>query len=155
MSASKYTEEFFDALRIAYYGDEAGMLSEYLRGECRLLLYLNISEEQSVQPGKLAEKLGISTARVASILKSLENKGMIERHCGTADKRKVFVTITKKGSDYIDAKRGNITGFFDRRFGMLTENERVEFIKIVRKLAVHDAAEEENNGQGVLANVSQ
>jgi DNA-binding MarR family transcriptional regulator len=95
MSINKYTEEFFDALRIAYYGDEAGMLSEYLRGECRLLLYLNISEEESVQPGKIAEKLGISTARVASILKALESKGMIVRRYGTADKRKVFEKLIK------------------------------------------------------------
>ncbi len=134
MSVSKYTEEFFDTLRIAYYGDEAGMLSEYLRGECRLLLYLNISEEQSVQPGKIADKLGISTARVASILKALESKGMIERRCGTADKRKVFVTITEKGIRYIDEKRGNITGFFDKRFEALSEQEREEFIDIVKKL---------------------
>lgn len=134
MSINKYTMEFFDALRIAYYGDVAGMLSEYLRGECRLLLYLNISEEESVQPGKIAEKLGISTARVASILKALENKGMIERRYGTSDKRKVFVTITEKGSQYIDDKRGNITGFFDERFGSLTDEECQQFIDIVKKL---------------------
>ncbi len=134
MSKNKYTEEFFDALRIAYYGDEAGMLSEYLRGECRLLLYLNISEEESVQPGKIAEKLGISTARVASILKALENKGMIVRRCGTADKRKVFVTITEKGVRYIDDKRGNITDFFDERFGALSSEECEQFIRIVKKL---------------------
>ena len=134
MSTNKYTEAFFDALRIAYYGDEAGMLSEYLRGECRLLMYLNISEEDSVQPGKIAEKLGISTARVASILKALENKGMIERRCGTADKRKVFVTITEKGVKYIDDKRGNITDFFDERFGSLSDDECQQFIGIVKKL---------------------
>lgn len=134
MSISRYTEEFFEALRIAYYGDEALMLSEYLRGECRLLFVLNVNRDQAMQPGQIAKLLNISTARVASILRTLEAKGMLVRTTCDEDKRKTFVVITDKGSEYIETKRANITGFIDRTFEKLTEEEREEFVRLTKKL---------------------
>lgn len=134
MSVSKYTEEFFEAMRIAYYGDETAMLSEYLRGECRLLFALNVNDGEAMQPGQIAKLLNISTARVASILRTLEAKGMIVRNIYSNDRRKTFVNITEKGTQYIEAKRANITGYFDRSFEKLTEAEREEFIRLTRKL---------------------
>ena len=135
MEIREYTEEFFEALRETYYGKEAGILSEYLRGECRMLLYLEMSGEDNLQPGKLAKMLSVSTARVASILRSLENKGLISRRTSPEDKRKVFVNITEKGSEYIKDKRSFIIEYFDGIFGRISDDERVEFIRLIKKLA--------------------
>lgn len=130
-----YTKDFLDALSSVYYDKQTSRLSEYLRGECRLLFYLDQNTEAKVQPGELAEKLGITTARVASILRSLESKGMIKRQVFEEDKRKVFVNITEKGKEYSRSKHEYISDFFDRQFAKLTEIERAEYIRLTKKLA--------------------
>ena len=49
----------------------------------------------------LSEKLKVSTARIASVLNSLEAKKLIKRKIGTDDKRKVVVEITTEGKEII------------------------------------------------------
>ena len=46
--------------------------------------------------GKLGETLQLSSGRMSSILKSLENKKLIIRSCDTEDKRNVRIRLTKR-----------------------------------------------------------
>ena len=63
------------------------------RGEEQLLLML-AHRDKAVCAGELAECVGLTSGRVANILKQLERKGYIERTPGTQDKRKVLVCLT-------------------------------------------------------------
>ena len=71
-------------------------LDEFNKGEFGLLNYIYF-ETKEVSAGMLSEKLKVSTARIASILNSLEAKKLIKRKIGTDDKRKVVVEITTEG----------------------------------------------------------
>lgn len=53
--------------------------------------------ETFLTPGVLAAALGLSSARVANILKSLERKGQVERIHDTVDRRRVLVRLTPAG----------------------------------------------------------
>lgn len=76
-------------------------LDEFNKGEFGLLNYIYF-ETKEVSAGMLSEKLKVSTARIASILNSLEAKKLIKRKIGTDDKRKVVVEITTKGKEIIN-----------------------------------------------------
>lgn len=75
-------------------------LDEFNKGEFGLLNYIYF-ETKEVSAGMLSEKLKVSTARIASILNSLEIKKLIKRKIGTDDKRKVVVEITTEGKEII------------------------------------------------------
>lgn len=75
-------------------------LDEFNKGEFGLLNYIYF-ETKEVSAGMLSEKLKVSTARIASILNSLEAKKLIKRKMGTDDKRKVVVEITTEGKEII------------------------------------------------------
>lgn len=75
-------------------------LDEFNKGEFGLLNYIYF-ETKEVSAGMLSEKLKVSTARIASVLNSLEAKKLIKRKIGTDDKRKVVVEITTEGKEII------------------------------------------------------
>ena len=75
------------------------------RGETAVLLFLSHrrggprrpGRDACLTPGDLAAALGLSSARVANILKSLERKGRVERLHDTVDRRRVLVRLTPAG----------------------------------------------------------
>lgn len=96
MKEEKIAEELFQQLRNNSKTSLAEMLNDFNRGEIGVLGYL-VFDKDNVPSGELSEKLDVTTARIASILNSLEEKGYIKRNIDTCDKRKILVTITDKG----------------------------------------------------------
>ncbi|WP_432617158.1 MarR family winged helix-turn-helix transcriptional regulator [Butyricicoccus sp.] len=69
------------------------------RGEAQILLML-AHRNEAVCAGELTEHVGLTSGRVANILKQLERKEYIERTPGTDDRRKVLVCLTENGQQY-------------------------------------------------------
>ena len=72
------------------------VFGNFNKGELGVLGYLNNIKGQ-ISSGELSSVLDVSTARIASILNSLENKKLIIRKCDSFDKRKILINITEKG----------------------------------------------------------
>ena len=66
------------------------------RGEEGVLLYL-YRQDEAVLSGDLTVHLGLTSGRIANILRVLENKRLITRVQGEIDKRQVRVSLTDKG----------------------------------------------------------
>ncbi|GKX27748.1 MarR family transcriptional regulator [Vallitalea longa] len=99
--------------------------TDQIRGEKSVIGYL-IEVEDGVTPSKLAQFIGVSTARVANILNKLEDKGCIIRKMDTKDRRRIIVYITEKG----------------RKTGLRAKEYAVEHIsKVLAELGEHDAKE--------------
>lgn len=132
LNPREYTEKFFKALSDTYFSsDITETATDYLKGECRLLSYLNIEDNKEYQPGELSRSLSVSSARISSMLKSLEKKGYILRRCSSDDKRKVFVSLTENGKKYIETKRESICCDFDDIFMGLGESDSAKIIEYI------------------------
>lgn len=70
------------------------------RGEEAALFWLS-KLESPVSAGELAQKLGITSGRIANILGSLDRKKYIERHRSSRDRRQINVALTQSGADHI------------------------------------------------------
>jgi DNA-binding MarR family transcriptional regulator len=95
------------------------------QGEMALLGFLQAGGAP-MAPTDLAEKLGLTTARIANILNSLERKGLVLRSHDATDRRRVEVSITSQGSALL---RSNL----DEAISGLSE--------LVRELGIEDARE--------------
>lgn len=83
--------------------------SDILKGEGRLLCLL-LENEGGMLSGHIGEATGITTGRVANLLKQLEAKGLIERGQGATDKRQTVVSLTEAGRERAEAiKQLNVT----------------------------------------------
>lgn len=105
MDYKEISEFLFQQLRtITTKSSLADVLNDFNHGEVGVLSYLAFDKD-GVSAGELSEKIGVTTARIANILNSLENKKYIKRKEDKLDKRKTIVVITAKGKEIaFDAK---------------------------------------------------
>ena len=95
MKSEKVISEFFEKLMSSSKCSLEKIVNDFTKGEIGVLRYLSNNKE--VNSKDLSEFLEVSTARVASILNSLENKKLIIRESDLDDKRKTLVNITDDG----------------------------------------------------------
>lgn len=63
-------------------------------------------EEKELKVGELGKKLYLDTGTLSPLLKSMEEKGLLERSRSRTDERVVTVKITQKGEDLQDKAAG-------------------------------------------------
>ena len=98
MNTEEIAELIFKQLKPTNSNSITEDLNEFSRGEVGVLGYLAFDKNE-VTAGELSEKLGVTTARTARTLNSLENKAYIIRKEDKFDKRKTVVAITSKGME--------------------------------------------------------
>lgn len=133
MEYENIAETLFQQLKPNTSVSLSGVLNDFNRGEVGVLSYLAFDKDE-VSSGELSEVLGVTTARVASILNSLEIKGYVKRKEDSLDKRKTLVVITEKGKELaINAKREIINKIISvvREVGY---EEIMEYVKIAIKI---------------------
>ena len=104
-----------------------------LGGVMRLLY----KKKEPITAGAISEKLGISTARVAVLLKKLEAKGTISRLRDPADARKTLVQLTDSGMEWIQETWKKIRDQMGKMIDTIGEERLMEFIEVgieIRKI---------------------
>lgn len=99
------------------------VMEDGARGEYGVLLYL-LKCRDGMLSGELSRMLRLSSGRMSTILKSLENKNWIVRSCDAEDKRYVRVRLTKQGE--VEANR-------------IDKNSNEKVISLLEKLGEKDA----------------
>ena len=66
------------------------------QGEDGLLLCLYAADRPMLS-GELVERMGLTTGRIANILRMLEAKGLVDRAQDASDRRKVHITLSAQG----------------------------------------------------------
>ena len=110
------------------------------RGESGVLMYL-FHVGRPMFPGELTGKMGLTTGRIANILKGLETSGLVVRTPDYMDKRRVQVALTPAGEE--EARRLNAEGiaFHARLLQILSEEEAIAFIDMIRRMVAALSAE--------------
>lgn len=103
------------------------------RGELMVLAYLTEFKDGAT-PGELAKFGDVSTARIATALKSLEKKGYIIRSVDPEDRRKVVVHITDDGKAYGNEHKQRRLNHLAVMLEFLGEEDAVHHIRIMKRL---------------------
>ena len=122
-------------LRFNYAGKAAKVWSRFATGgEEGLLLSLYEQKDEEVLAGNLAQKLGLTSGRIANILKQLEKKEMVQRREGQDDKRKVYVSLTEAGRAYIKDVRSQEIEQYNQVMNSLGEEDAERFMECLEKI---------------------
>lgn len=66
------------------------------------------AEENRLSAGAISEAMGVSTARVAVLLKKMESKGLISRESDRADARVTVVCLSETGRNLAEQMQENM-----------------------------------------------
>ncbi|MCD8089269.1 MAG: transcriptional regulator [Clostridiales bacterium] len=102
------------------------------RGQNRIvkLLVSNVSMSQR----EIQDILDIKSGSLSELVSKLETKGYIKKERDENDRRKIILTVTRAGEEYLDTLEKELTRQEDILFCSLSEEEKEEFYKILEKL---------------------
>lgn len=112
-------------------------MSEMFRGEVFVLNYL-MMHKCMAYPKELSKTMFVSTARIAALLKHMEEKGLITRQADLHDSRQIIVSITEKGLHVIEEKHSEVLNSVVQMLKMLGPEDAREYIRIQSKI-VHNS----------------
>lgn len=121
-------------------------INEGMRGEAFVLQYI-IHREGAVLPSEISNFMGISTARMAAALNSLERKGFITRRIDPSDRRQILVDLTDQGKAFANDKQQHMLGHTIQMLERLGEKDATEFVRILDR--VTDIMAELHDDHGV------
>lgn len=133
MKAEDFAEFLFNQLKPTNARSLTDVLNNFSRGEVGVLSYL-VFDKSEASAGELSEKLNVSTARIASILNSLESKEYVTRKIDSLDKRKTLVVITEKGRKLAISTKKEITNMLLKVIDEVGYDDINEYIRILKKI---------------------
>ena len=84
-------------------------------------------------PSGLSRSMGVSSARIAALLKHLEQKGWIRRCADELDERRVNVSLTEAGRELISERRKEAIGRA-AALRSLGEEDAHEYVRLQQKM---------------------
>jgi DNA-binding MarR family transcriptional regulator len=72
------------------------------QGKFTVLMLLNRTPEQGVNPSELADRAGVTRATMTGLLEGLEREKLISRHGDRSDRRRAVVRMTPAARQFMD-----------------------------------------------------
>jgi DNA-binding MarR family transcriptional regulator len=116
-------ENFF-----AVYGDRDVKLSDFT-------VLFAVAENPGIRQGVLADLLKIKWPNMTKLVRSLEERGLVERQVPRNDRRSVLLTVTQKGRDWIAASQETMQRADRMALAMLDDAEYAQLLALSRRIA--------------------
>lgn len=135
------SDELIEVLRQYYYMKIPLGLENFMQGEMKVLSYIHYTAGGGeIATGDIVSALDMTGGRVAGILRSLEKKGFVSRRTDENDRRRIMVSSTPAGSDYVkngrELLRSRLSAIINAMGGESAENfirSMEEFVDACRK----------------------
>lgn len=98
------------------------------------VLRLLYTENTPFTAGMISDRLGISTARVAVLLRKMEAKGLITKTKDTIDARVTIVKLTDNGREIIRSMWEDIRTQMGKLIDEIGEEKLLEYIEISKEI---------------------
>lgn len=136
MADQDMVHEYLDLMAQVVGNVPFNKVQEYSRGEMMSLRFLEVKEGRGepVTPGDISQALGLTTARIANVLNSLEKKGLVARVHDVEDRRRVFVTLTEDGRAFVHRKSEEIGSAARGFLESLGEKDARELLRLLRRM---------------------
>ncbi|HOO28515.1 MAG TPA: MarR family transcriptional regulator [Lachnospiraceae bacterium] len=133
MNYESLAQEYMELLHQLRRWDAKEHITASVHGE-RFILFYIYKKGGSVIPSDISKEMGITSARVAAALNSLEGKGLISRRIDGEDRRRILVDLTEDGKRKICRQHRKVMGAIINMLQYLGEDDAKELIRIMKKL---------------------
>ncbi|MDD3183739.1 MAG: MarR family transcriptional regulator [Anaerostipes sp.] len=108
-------------------------INDFDHGIIFVCMYLDC-QEQEVIAGDIANEMKVSTARVATLLKKMEQRHLIRKYHSPKDARKTVVEITEEGKSFVEGKREKAISKMEHIIDEVGKEEMEVFIETLHKI---------------------
>jgi len=102
------------------------------KGELFVLHFLS-KQDTAVTPSDLSVALQSSSARISTLLGSLEKKGQIERDIDKSNRRNILVTVTDAGRERAEMEMRDLAEALGRVFIEMGEVDAMEYLRLKKR----------------------
>ncbi|WP_346883902.1 MarR family transcriptional regulator [uncultured Algibacter sp.] len=95
---------------------------------------LSIDPENGTPSTALGPKMGMEATSLSRILKTMENKGLIERHPNPEDGRGVIICLTKFGHEHRANSRQKVLTFDNAIRNIISEDKIKHFYEVTETI---------------------
>ena len=134
MDYTALATQFLDSMQALRKFRPQKHINEAMHGEAFVLRFI-LLHGGDVLPGEIGSEMGVSSARVAAALNSLEDKGLITRQIDLNDRRKILVSITPEGRALAEEQERAVVENTAKMLALLGEHDAKEHIRIMSRLA--------------------
>ena len=127
--AREYLEKLYSCMPKLFYSE----IEATQRGFGFVLSYLEQADEE-VYAGDLSKKLNVSTARIAALLKKMEQNGLITRYSSPEDARRTVVGITPAGIASVDEMRAQALHRIEFLLTQVSKEDLETYIRISQQI---------------------
>ena len=103
------------------------------RGVGFVLAYL-VNADGEVIAGDLARAMHVSTARIATLLRTMEKGGLVTRHSSSEDARRTVVKITPAGMERVGQIREQMLQKIDMLLEKVGKEDLEDFMGVARRI---------------------
>ncbi len=128
--AERATSTLISLERISQYSSP--LLRSVSQGESSVLLHLSRHTRDNT-PARIAEKVGLTRARLTQIVAQLEAEGLITKESDGTDKRKVRVALTEKGRAAVREHEEVQRGLIENYLMLLGPEDAAEVARILSR----------------------
>ena len=133
MDSELLAERLVDQTELLFRSGPQKQIGKHARGECFVLRCLARSAKPLL-PSDLSSLAQSSTARIAVVLNTLEKKGYITRAIDPSDRRRVLVSLTPAGAEYIQGVRRQLRQRMRVLLEELGEADAKEYLRITERM---------------------
>lgn len=134
MDYEKLAHEYMEVMHQMRRRKTQKQLNDSMHGENFVLFFIH-KHEGNVIPSDLSNEMGITSARIAATLNSLEGKGFITRRIDIEDRRRILVDLTDAGREQVQNQYQMIMKAITNMLQFIGEDDAKEFLRILKKLA--------------------
>ena len=127
--AQEFMEKLYSSIPRFFYSEQ----ETTQRGFGFVLSYLEQADSE-VNAGDLSKKLNVSTARIAALLKKMEQSGLITRRTSPKDARRTVVEITPSGIALVDGMREQTLHKIELLLAQVSKKDLETYIRISHQI---------------------
>lgn len=148
MDCEVLAEMLVDQTELLFRHGPHKLIGKNARGECFVLRCLARSKAPLL-PSDLSEQSHASTARIAVVLNTLKKKGLISRAIDPTDRRRILVSLTNVGQEYVAVVRTQLREDMKHLLEELGEQDAREYLRITKRILQISQEEFEERNRSV------
>lgn len=134
MDYNELAKEFMQKMYAVRQARPHKQMDASMQGEHFVLHFISF-HNRSVLPSEISNTMGISSARIAAALNSMEKKGLITRQIDVSDRRRILVELTPQGKAMANEQHQEMMETLTETFRQLGEHDAKEYVRITGRLA--------------------
>lgn len=135
MEKSELKLKLIQSLEKIYYMEAFSKLADFLQGELYLLNFLALNSDEEYGPSELSQMLHISRPRITTTISALKKKKYLNTELDEVDRRRLKVSITDLGREFVEEKQIEVEGNFDGLIEGIGKHDTLELVRIVNLAA--------------------